>query len=108
VQSGLERAQRRDLGRAEDLRRVGRLDDSLQVAAGEIVGEEAQDLERELRVGEVAQRLELHRHDARPLFRHRQPAVGGEALQQDVGERLAGRVASRADVLHGVAKSGSG
>src|SRR5260221_6423984 len=47
VEIGLERAQRGDLGSAEDLARVGAIDRLLEIRAGIVGGEETPDLERE-------------------------------------------------------------
>ncbi len=102
VQVVLERPERRDLGRAEHLLRVGALGKRLQLPAREIVGEEAQDLEGELRIGQVAQRVQLRPRDPRPLLGHGEPAVRGEALEQDVGEGLVRGVAASRYVFHGL------
>src|SRR5882672_5225883 len=70
------------------------------VRSGVVGGEEAQDLEGEARVRQVAHRVELHAHDPRPLLGHHQSAVGREPFEEDVGEQLGRGVAACADVFY--------
>jgi len=101
MEASLELFHRRDVLAAEDLFRVSRGYEPLQVACGD-VGELRQDRERELRVAHAAHGGEIGCTQSRKLLRHEEPAVRRETLEQDLGERLRLRPAAGADVAHGI------
>src|SRR5207249_1674684 len=102
IEALLEFLQRRDVLAAEDLFRVSRVYEPLQVARRNVVGELRQDRERELRVAYAAHGHELGGSEFRKFLRQIEPAVRREALEQDLGERLRLRPAASADVKHGI------
>src|SRR5260370_15560410 len=91
----LERLQRRDAIGSKNFLRVSGFDDPLQVR--HVVHELRQD-----GVGELAVALSPQRGEIGPRIdlRDIQPAVRGEALQQDVGKAARRRVAAGRDVKH--------
>src|SRR5882672_7824182 len=102
IDTRLELFDRGDIVAAEDLFRVSRIDEPLQVARGNVVGEPRQDRERQLRVAHAAHRGKIGGTEFRKFLGQIQAAVGREALEQDLGERLRFRPAAGADVTHGI------
>src|SRR5881392_4192176 len=108
IQIGLELPHRRDVLAAEQLFRVSRGYQTLQVVRGNVVGEFRQDRERELRVAHAAHRGKIGGSELRKLLRQEQAAVRREAFEQDPGERLRLRPAASADVAHGFSNRDQG
>src|SRR5882762_2784196 len=95
VKARLERLQRRDVVGSKNVLRVGGFDDPLQIR--HVVHELRQEGMGELAVAFSPQRGEI---GPRITLRDIQPAVRGEALQQDVGKAARRRVAAGRDVEH--------
>src|SRR6185295_15740988 len=95
MQAGLEGLQRRNVLAAKNSRGVGALHQRVQVL--HVVHELAQDGLGELDVRQAAPALEIGPGEA---LGHVQAAIGGEALEQDVGKALRLAAAPGADVEH--------
>nr|GEU28576.1 hypothetical protein [Tanacetum cinerariifolium] len=97
-----QQAQRRDLARvfigtgvAVHLGRVSLGGQRAQVGFGNVGGEFAQDLERQIRVRQLAPGVELGAGHLRIFGRQEQAAVGGQAAKQNIRKLLGIRRSSR-------------
>src|SRR5438105_2373640 len=95
MKARLERLQRRDVVTSKNFLRVSGFDDPLQI--GKVIHELRQD-----GMSEPAETLSPQRGEIGPriILRDIEPAVRGEALQQDVGKAARRRVAAGRDVEH--------
>ena len=110
MQPGFQRAKRRDLrGIARRLpgaciaihgRRVSALDQSPQIRSGDVGDEPAQDLIREVGIGECAPLREFFLCDFRVSLGQVQATIGCQAGEQDFRKVFGRRLAPGADVAH--------